>query len=100
MQSRRGSGRSVVVVVDDDEFGGRGKDVCAKNFWMQFISPWRRGEADSAFVAVVMGSRSRFERIEAPKSLLPEVTASLVSGIMWFSMVARRALRRVVGEES
>lgn len=38
---------------------------------MQFISPWRRGDAASLFVAIVSGLREARERIAAPNSLEP-----------------------------
>lgn len=47
---------------------------------MQLISPWRRGDSRSLFVATV--TVSRFDRLKmaAPKSLLPEETCDRVSG--------------------
>lgn len=58
-----------------EDVGGRvlGSGCVRKKVWMQFISPWRRGEMDSLFVAIVWGVRVERERIAAPKSLEPVV---------------------------
>lgn len=64
---------------------------------MQFISPWRRGEMDSLFVAIVWGVRVERERIAAPKSLEPVVMRVRVRGIIWDSVRVRRVDIRVEG---
>lgn len=79
---------------------GEGREeggMVVKNCWMQFISPWRRGERASLFVAVVMGDRVSRERMEAPKSFEPEETPVVVRGIMVDSVRVRRVVRRVEG---
>ena len=70
----------------------------AKNCWIQLISPWRSGEARSLFVATVTGSRVDFERMAAPKSLLPDDTWERVSGTIDDSVTVRRLDTRFLGE--
>lgn len=64
---------------------------------MQFISPWRRGEVRSSFVATVIGEREARERIAAPKSLEPVLIFVRVRGTIDCSVVVRRAETRVEG---
>lgn len=65
---------------------------------MLFISPWRRGDSRSLFVATVIGEREFLDRMAAPKSLLPEETFERVRGTMEDSVTLRSAVRSAVGE--
>lgn len=70
----------------------------AKNVWMQLISPWRRGDADSLLVATVTGSRADLDRIAAPNSLLPDDTCLRVSGMIADSVMLSKVDTSFSGE--